>query len=61
MSDRATQLRHEIMIATKANGVPVTGDLWLGLVFASEEALIGIARELCIPVPAEPADPQATR
>lgn len=47
---RRERLRHEIMLAMRANGTPVTGLMWLGLIFMSEAGLRGVARELCIRV-----------
>ena len=48
VTERETRLRQSIMICMKANGIPVTGELWLHLVFMDESALAGIARELHI-------------
>jgi hypothetical protein len=42
------RLRQEIMLTMKANGLPVTGDFWLFLVFRTEAELRKIARELHI-------------
>jgi len=39
-------MRQAIMIAMKANNVPVTGEVWFSLVFASRTALEQIASEL---------------
>jgi len=41
-------LRREIVIACRANNVPVTGDMWFMLIFASIEALQKIAADLNI-------------
>ena len=39
------------MLTIKANGHPVTGEFWLGLVFRTEQQLEQICRELHITVP----------
>jgi hypothetical protein len=49
-SKREQILRHSIMECVKANGLPVTGDFWLMLVFRTETQLREIAREIGIPV-----------
>jgi hypothetical protein len=45
---RKQALRQEIMLAVKANGLEVTGDFWLMLVFRTESELKQIASELHI-------------
>lgn len=47
---RKQTLRHEIMLAIKANGMEVTGDFWFALIFRTESELKRIARELYIKV-----------
>jgi hypothetical protein len=42
------RLRHEIMTNVKANGIEVTGDFWLMLVFRTEAQLREICREMKI-------------
>ncbi len=51
LSKRHEQMRHSIMIAVLANGVSVTGELWLELVFMTESGLAKVCQELCIQVP----------
>lgn len=47
MTDKKREyLRQEIMLQIKANNLPVTGDVWISLIFASDQALIGMAQEL---------------
>lgn len=41
-------MRHEIFITIKANGVPVTGDLFLALAFRTEDELRKLCAELHI-------------
>lgn len=41
-------MRHQIMIAILANGVPVTGDMWFSLVFKSKAQLKAMCNELNI-------------
>lgn len=41
-------IRQNILLAIKANGLPVDGDLWLSLAFRSRGELIKIAQELHI-------------
>lgn len=48
ITERETRLRQEILICMKANGIRVTGEVWLTLVFMDEAALAAIARELHI-------------
>ena len=55
MNDRAAALRQEIMLRVKANNLPVTGELWLTLVFCSESELAAIAADLHIRAPEEAA------
>ncbi|MCK9154503.1 MAG: hypothetical protein M0P12_00165 [Paludibacteraceae bacterium] len=43
-----TLMRHQIMIAIRANGVPVTGDMWFSLVFKSKNQLKAMCNELHI-------------
>jgi hypothetical protein len=45
---RAEHMRQEIMNTVKANGLPVTGDFWLMLVFRTEAELRQICQELNI-------------
>ena len=50
-TDRRKQaLRHDIMLALKANNVQVTGDFWFALVFRTEAELKKIAGDLHIKV-----------
>ena len=44
------QIRHEILINLKTNGVYVSGDLWFSLAFRTKEELIKIAQEMNIRV-----------
>lgn len=50
MTDRETRLRQEILICMRANGIAVTGETWLQLVFMPVESLEAICRELHIVV-----------
>jgi hypothetical protein len=45
---RMETMRHEIMCCVKANGLPVTGDLFFSLVFRTESELKKICHELHI-------------
>lgn len=47
----STELRHEIMLAVKANNVPNDGSIWLGLIFRTESELVQIAHALHIKIP----------
>ena len=44
------RMRHEIMLTVKANGLEVTGDFWLMLIFRSESELRKLCHELNIRV-----------
>jgi len=44
------RLRHEIMLNVKANGIPVTGEFWLMLIFRTESQLREICREMNIKI-----------
>jgi len=46
----ATQMRHEIMLNVKANGLQVTGDFWLMLVFRTNSQLKKICQDMNIKV-----------
>ena len=46
MSDE--QMRHEIMLNVRANGLDVTGEFWLMLIFRTSEQLTEIGREMGI-------------
>jgi hypothetical protein len=52
INQRKQALRQEIMAVVKANGLPVTGDFWLALVFRTESELKSIARDLHIKIAA---------
>lgn len=41
-------MRHRIMLNVKANGIPVTGEFWLFLVFRTDAELREICREMNI-------------
>lgn len=47
-SERSKNLRHDIMLAIKANNIPVSGDIWISLIFRTESELVKIAKELHI-------------
>lgn len=49
-AQRKQALRHDIMLVVKANGLEVTGDFWLMLIFRTESELKKIAQELHIKV-----------
>ena len=45
MADNATQLRQELLILMKSNGVYVSGETWFTLVFMDEQRLMALCRE----------------
>lgn len=47
-SERSKNLRHDIMLAIKANNIPVSGEIWISLIFRTESELVKIAKELHI-------------
>lgn len=49
-TDREQNLVRDIVLALKAAGRPVPGELWLSLVFRTESELTEIARELHLQV-----------
>jgi hypothetical protein len=62
LEQRKQALRQNIMLAVKANNLPVTGDLWLSLVFRTESELVAVARELHLVIaPTTSADHPAPR
>lgn len=46
------KMRHAVMNTIRANGKPVTGDIWFSLVFRTESELTKICQELNINVAA---------